>query len=202
MRRPRLLEHFDGHIAGPTCSGPTRDHRLLRLAGARAGQPVVAWTARESGHPGRPSTGTGTRNFRATPLIYSPNLNSCVNAVAVNRGRATIVWKQSAPRSGVADLLVATQSSPGSGYPAPTTVARDATDGATLTIDPISHKLVAAWVAAGQVRVSTRQPRRPARSTAYRDAAAWWCQRMALPVRRRRDTGRSRGGRRSSEPTR
>ena len=158
VRGPRLLEHFDGHIAAATCAGPSRYQRLLRVAGTRAGQPVVAWTARESGHlVVRAATGTGTKNFRPTLLTYARNRNSCINAVAVNRdGTATVLWSQSTPQSGVVDLLAATQSSPGGVYPAPTTIAQGATLGAALTIDPISHTLVATWVTAGRdVRVST-----------------------------------------------
>ena len=158
VRGARLLERFDGHIAATACAGPAHDRRLVRVSGGRAGQPVVAWTARESGHlVVRAAIGTGTKNFRATPLAYSPTLNSCIDAMAVNRdGTATILWSQSTPRSRAAELLVATQSSPGSAYPTPTTVAQDATPGAALTIDPITHKLVATWVAVGEdVRVST-----------------------------------------------
>jgi hypothetical protein len=161
LRRATLLEHFDGHIAAATCAGPSREAQLLRVAGARSGQPVVAWTARESGQlVVRAAMGSGRRKFRFTPLAYSPALNSCINAVAVSRdGSGTVLWSQSTRREGVVDLLAASQALPGGAYAAPDAVAEGAVPGAALTIDPISNRLVAAWATAeGEVRVSTSRP--------------------------------------------
>jgi hypothetical protein len=156
LRRATLLEHFDGHIAAATCAGQTRDAKLVRVGGARSDQPVVAWTARESGHlVVRAAVGSGRKTFRFTPLRYSPTLNSCINAVAVTRdGKGTVLWSQSTAREGVVDLLAAPQASPGGAYAVPGAVAEGAVPGAALTIDPISNRLVAEQ----DVRVSTSGP--------------------------------------------
>jgi hypothetical protein len=158
LRRAALLEQFDGHIRPETCGGPTRGVKLVRVTGIRSGQPVVAWTARESRHlVVRAAVGRGSKRFRFTPLTYSPTRNSCVDAIAVDRGgRATILWSQSTARDGVVDLLAASQASPGGAYPSPESVAAGAIPGASLAVDPLSKRLAAAWVTLDQrVQVAT-----------------------------------------------
>ena len=69
MRGRRQPAEVRRHIAAATCAGPSGDAELVRVAGARSGQPVVAWTARESGHLlVRAAAGSGRKKFRFKPL--------------------------------------------------------------------------------------------------------------------------------------